>query len=128
MKGGVMQLNACGIHFRLTPAIERHVRERVNIAIHASEGSISDVSVRLRDTNGPRGGVDKACRIVAWLRHRATVVVEAVHGDLYAAIDAAAAKLKEAVRRRTKRRRTLHREFAARHQPRRGPRTDSQAE
>jgi ribosomal subunit interface protein len=111
-----MFLNASGVNFRLTPAIERHVEQRVGGAVSSAAGSVQDVSVRLRDTNGPRGGVDKACRIVAWLRNRVTVVVEAVHGDLYAAIDAASAKLKEAVRRRTKRQRTLHREYAARHQ------------
>jgi putative sigma-54 modulation protein len=114
-KETVMHLNACGVNFRLTPAIERHVEERVGLAIFKGARSVQDVSVRLRDTNGPRGGVDKACRIVAWLRNRVTVVVEAVHGDLYAAIDAAAAKLKEAVCRRTRRQRTLHREYAARH-------------
>ena len=110
-----MQLNACGINLRLTPAIERHVKDRVGGAISKAEKSIRDVSVRLRDTNGPKGGVDKACRIVAWLRNRVTVVVEAVHGNLYAAIDAAAMKLRESVRRRTRRQRTLHREYAARH-------------
>ena len=51
--------------------------------------------VRLWDINGTRGGVDKACRVVVWLRGRGTIVVEAVDRDLYAAIDAAAAKLRE---------------------------------
>lgn len=109
-----MQLNACGIGFTLTPAIEQHIEGRVKLAVSHATGSIRDLAVRVRDTNGTRGGVDKACRIVAWLRNRATVVVEAVSSDLYAAVDAAATKLKEAIRRRTRRGRTLRREYANR--------------
>jgi ribosome-associated translation inhibitor RaiA len=48
------------------------------------------------------------------VRGRGTVVVEAVDRDLYAAIDAAAAKLGQALRRRLRRRRTLRREYARR--------------
>jgi ribosome-associated translation inhibitor RaiA len=73
--------------------------------------------VRLRDVNGPRGGVDMGCRVVVWLRGRKAVIVDAVDRDLYAAVDLAAAKLREAVRRRLKRRRTLGRQYA--HDPRR---------
>ena len=109
-----MQLNVCGIDSTLTPAIEQHIKDRVKLAVSHAPGSINDVVVRVRDINGTRGGVDKACSIVAWLRNRAAVVVEAVSSDLYAAVDAAAMKLKQALSRRTRRARTLRREYANR--------------
>jgi putative sigma-54 modulation protein len=109
-----MNMNASALDFSLTPAIERHIENRVALALQHAARSINSVAVRLHDINGTRGGVDKSCRIVALLRDRATVVVEAVDRDLYAAVDAAATKLKEAVRRRTRRRRTLRREHVLR--------------
>ena len=109
-----MQMDACGLNFRMSDGIERHIRRRVTGAIGRAPRSIEGVMVRLRDINGTRGGVDKACRIVVWLRSRGTVVVEAVDRNLHTAIDAAAMKLKEAVRRQLKRRRTLRREYAQR--------------
>jgi ribosome-associated translation inhibitor RaiA len=103
-----------GINFLLTPPLLRHVKRRVKLALAPARPSVTGVRVRLRDLNGPRGGVDKRCRIVTRLRGRGSVVVDAVDRDLYAAVDAAAAKVREAVRRRRKRRRTLRREYAAR--------------
>ncbi len=109
-----MQIDACGLNFNLTTAIERHIEGRVKLAVGRASRSIRGVMVRLRDINGKRGGEDKSCRMVAWLHGRGTVVVEAVSRDLYAAVDAAAMKLKEAVRRQLRRRRTLRREYAQR--------------
>jgi ribosome-associated translation inhibitor RaiA len=107
-------MDLTALNFTLTAAIERHVKGRVKLAIRRASKSVSGVMVRLRDTNGKRGGIDKACRIAVWLRGGGTVVVEAVDRNLYAAVDAAAAKLREAIRRRLRRRRTLRREHALR--------------
>ena len=101
-------------NFKVTDAIRRHVNRRVKAAIGRASGSVTGTMVRLRDVNGPRGGIDKACRVVIWLRGRGTVVVEAVDRDLYAAVDAAAAKLAKALRRHMRRRRTLRRLHARR--------------
>lgn len=109
-----MQIDVCGLSFKLTGAIEHHVEGRVKLALGPASESVNGVMVRLRDTNGARGGVDKGCRVVVWLRGRGAVVVDTVAPDLYAAVDAAAAKLREAVRRQLRRRRTLRREYANR--------------
>jgi ribosome-associated translation inhibitor RaiA len=109
-----MQMDIVGTNLKLTAAIERHVAGRIQIAIGRASRSIDGAMARLRDVNGTRGGVDMACRIVVWLRKGGTVVVEAVDRDLYAAVDAAGFKMKEAVRRQLKRRRTLQREHASR--------------
>jgi ribosome-associated translation inhibitor RaiA len=113
-KGAVMRINLSGLSFQLTHAIERHVHARVSLALQSASDHIHGVAVRLRDINGSRGGVDQSCRIVVWLDTHSPVVVEAVEADLYAAVDAAAARAKEAVWRQLKRRQTLRREYANR--------------
>jgi ribosome-associated translation inhibitor RaiA len=107
-------MNLYASDFRMTDAIERRVTRGVGAALGRLFDSVTAAVVRLRDVNGPRGGVDKACRIVVRLRDRGTSFVEAIDRDLYAAIDAAAAKLGRSVRRRSRRRQTLRREHAMR--------------
>ena len=100
--------------FKLTVALEHHVTRRVEHAIGTASPSVRGVMVRMVDVNGQRGGVDKTCRIVAWLRRGGAVIVEAVDRDLYTAIDAASVKLRVALGRRLNRRRTLRREYGNR--------------
>jgi len=112
-----MKMDIHATNFAMTPPLLRHVRSRVTDALAPARASVAGVMVRLRDLNGPKGGVDKRCRIAVWPSRRgsaAAAVVNAVDRDLYTAVDAAAAKVREAVRRRRKRRRTLRREYAAR--------------
>ncbi len=89
----------------MTAAIQDHVLARVAAAVDRIAGEVLDLTVRLRDINGPRGGVDKSCQIVATLRHHQIVVVDAVDADLYAAVDRAGAHLRDQVCRRLGRRR-----------------------
>jgi ribosome-associated translation inhibitor RaiA len=109
-----MQITVYGLSFELTDAIERYVEGRIKLSLATASDRINTVSVRLADINGDRGGIDKRCRIVIWLRNSRTIVIEAVDPDLYAAVDAAASRAKEAVWRQIKRRRTLRREYANR--------------
>jgi putative sigma-54 modulation protein len=109
-----MKIIASALSFELTPAIERHVEQRLRLALGSAADQIMDVFARLSDINGARGGIDKKCQITIRLRRMHTIVVAAVDRDLYAAIDEAAARAKEAVWRHLKRRQTLRREFAVR--------------
>lgn len=109
-----MRITVYSLSFELTDAIVRHVEGRTKLSLATASDRINAVSVRLADVNGSRGGIDKRCRLVIWLRHLRTIVVEAVDPDLYAAVDAAASRAKEAVWRHIKRRRTLRREYANR--------------
>ncbi|MEI2701477.1 MAG: HPF/RaiA family ribosome-associated protein [Baekduia sp.] len=47
--------------------------------------------------NGPRGGIDKECRILASIPHRSPVIVADQAGGFYEAIDLASHKLKRAI-------------------------------
>lgn len=109
-----MRLNQFTQGFELTDAIAQHVVSGVHFALGTASDQIKVVSVRMTDVNAGRGGDDKRCRMVVGLRNFRTIVVEAVHVDLYAAIGEAAAAAKEAVWRHLKRRQTLQREYANR--------------
>ncbi|HET8699337.1 MAG TPA: HPF/RaiA family ribosome-associated protein [Gammaproteobacteria bacterium] len=63
------------------------------------------VSVRVEDVNGPRGGVDYACRIKAVLDGHPSVVFEMRSASVSEAIDGALAGVAIAVRRTVARRR-----------------------
>ena len=70
------------------------------------------VDAYLTDVNGPRGGADKRCRVVA---HLATgpVVVSRTGPDAVAAVAAAAARCRRLILTRLKRRRDRQRRVAA---------------
>jgi ribosome-associated translation inhibitor RaiA len=68
--------------------------------------SIERVSVRVKDVNGPRGGVDQLCQIKVVMRGQPSVIFESRDSSLNAAVDAALAGVQRAVRRTTTRRRT----------------------
>jgi hypothetical protein len=59
--------------------------------------------VRLGDLNGPKGGKDKFCRIVAQVGH-GTVVVEDVDSNLYSAISRATHRFAATTSRQLRRR------------------------
>lgn len=80
-----------------TQAVLDYVRERIAHAIGRFEPSIATVEVRIADVNGPRGGIDKECRILASIPHRSPVIVAEQAGGFYEAIDLASHKLKRAV-------------------------------
>lgn len=67
--------------------------------------SIDRVSVRMEDLNGPRGGVDRACRIKVVLSGLPSVVVEKRDASVNGAIDGALTGAAKAVRRAVQRRR-----------------------
>lgn len=110
----VMQMDIHAHSFKLTSAIEKYAARRVEHAIGRATRSIQGIMVRLLHVNGERGGVDKTCRMVVWLRRGEPVIAEATDRDLYAAIDAASVKLRVALGRRLSRRRTLPREHTNR--------------
>lgn len=104
-----MQVRLRGLGIDSTPAIEEHTGRRLRFAVGRFSDRIEDVTVRFEDVNGPRGGVDMLCRMVAHLRPGGAVRVEERGEDLYATIDRAADRIGRALRRELSRRRTLRR-------------------
>jgi ribosome-associated translation inhibitor RaiA len=76
--------------FSLTAPLLDHTQQRLRFALIRSGDRIRRVVVRLGDTNGPRGGEDKFCKIQVVLDHAPPVLIEDTGADLYAVIDRAA--------------------------------------
>jgi putative sigma-54 modulation protein len=94
-----MFIDIRAIGFSLSEAIRTHVESRVRSAMGPVARSLVTVTARLDDINADHGGVDKRCSLVAAIRRRRAVVTEAVHEDMYSAVDDAAARLRRAVQR-----------------------------
>jgi ribosome-associated translation inhibitor RaiA len=83
-----------------------YLREKLGTKLGKFARSIERASVRIKDANGPRGGIDKVCRIKVVLIGLPTVVVEHQHASLREAMDAALRRTERAVRQSVQRRRT----------------------
>ena len=82
-----------------------YIRRRLGEKFGRHAKSVERVSVRLRDVNGPRGGVDVQCRIKVVLRKLPSVVVEQQASAFRPALTEALAGAERSVRRTLQRRR-----------------------
>lgn len=96
--------------FSLTEGLRHFVKKRLAYGLSYGDHSITRVSVRLADINGPRGGLDKRCQIQVQLKAAPTVVIEDVEADLYVAIDRAAERAGRTLARRLARKREFGRD------------------
>lgn len=78
----------------LIDALRTYVERRLHFSLGRFIGRLGRVKVKITDINGPRGGVDKSCRISAeMLPTRKPIVQEAVDANLYVSIDHAAERI-----------------------------------
>lgn len=89
----------------LSPNKRMYIRKKLGGKFGKFAGSIERISVRVKDVNGPRGGIDQVCQIKVVLRNLPSVVFESRDASLDAAIAAALAGAERAVRRKSQRRR-----------------------
>lgn len=96
------------IHPRTITADGKDLRARVAEALETALGPVRSclhwIDAYLTDVNGPRGGPDKRCRVVAHLQAGRPVVVSRIDRDSVAAVVAAAARCRRSIRGRLKRR------------------------
>ena len=95
-----MRLYIHGQGLTIGEAERGRVERRLGFALGRFGDHIRRVDVHLVDVNGPRGGVDKRCRIVVEVPGHGPVVVEEAGGNLVAVIDRAADRVGHAVRRK----------------------------
>jgi putative sigma-54 modulation protein len=87
-----------------------HAKARLTAALNQHAAHVTDASVLLRDVNGPRGGVDKLCRIVVRFRNGLRpVMVERTGADAYAVISEIADRIKQNAGRLLAKRRSSRR-------------------
>jgi len=94
---------------RATAACVAHIERRLQFALARFSGRIQRVQVVLEDQNGPRGGLDKSCRIVVRLREAGDVVAEVADVHWEIAVDRATTRVGHTVARRLARRRANRR-------------------
>jgi len=92
-----MVVDIHGQGFTVTPALAEHVRRRLGFVLARHGKRIQRVAVRVGDENGPRGGVDKYCRIRDCLLDAPVGVVKDVGAESYATIDRAADRISRVV-------------------------------
>lgn len=100
------------MHPRAITATDKELRVQIREAMEATFlpvlPQLQWVDVYVTDVNGPRGGVDKRCRVVAHLKS-GMVVVSRMGTDLMSAVTASAIRCRRMIRTRVKRRRDRRR-------------------
>lgn len=100
-----MQLSIRGKNFKVLAGLRESIQSRLETALARHRGRVENVAVSLADLNGPKGGIDKQCRVVVRLRPRGKLTVEEVGTEFVAAAGRASDRLAYAVSRALERRR-----------------------
>jgi putative sigma-54 modulation protein len=95
-----MQIDIRSSNLLLNSAHRERIARRASFALSRLSQRIRRVEVRLADVNGPRGGIDKRCRVLVHLDGATPMLVEAQGGDLLELIDRAMGRIGRAVRKR----------------------------
>jgi len=101
---------AISVHIRiheieLLDGVRAYVNRTLQTSLRRFAGRVRKVRITLQDVNGPRGGVDKACRIQAQLfPSRRWVMHEVRDANAFAAIAVALQRVKHTVRKAFERR------------------------
>ena len=85
-----MQLAIRSHGFPLTESLRDYVEGRIRFALSHATTRLRAVTVVQSDINGPRGGLDKACRVRVTIKDSPVMVIDDTEANLYSAIDCAA--------------------------------------
>lgn len=107
-----MNIDIQSLGFPITAALAQHAKRRLQFVLTRRSECIQRVVMRVGDENGPRGGVDKFCRIQVYLIDAPLAAVEDIGCDLYAVIDRATDRVHRVVVKLLDRSRTGRRQAA----------------
>ncbi len=100
-----MNLELYSSRIAVSESTQFYVERRLAFALGRFADVIQSVVVRLEDANGPRGGIDKSCRVrVKLTGQKNPVIAEVIDLEIRAAIDMAAERVGRAVARQLDRR------------------------
>lgn len=97
-----LELRVRGTYF--LEALRNYTEHRLRFSVRRLGHSIKRLRVSVEDLNGPRGGVDKRCRIIAEISPSGKLIIEETDPRIHEAVDRAADRLRRSVRRELKRR------------------------
>lgn len=98
-----MQLEIHGKDIPITEQLRGHIQRRLSFALESFAARIRKVRINVADLNGPRGGVDKRCRVAIVLIRSQTIVIEERDSNIYVAIDRIGDRAGRCIGRRLKR-------------------------
>lgn len=90
---------------RRPKGLEDHIERRLRFALSRFGSRIQKTIVFLQDGNGPRGGIDKVCRILVRTRGCGVMMAAVVDSDWVAAVDRATTRIGHTVARQVDRHR-----------------------
>ncbi len=99
-----MDLRVITRRVNLDTATHELVQRRIGFAVDQFNGWIHSVEVVLEDVNGPRGGVDKECRVLISLKGGKLIKIEDRDADLVTVINRAADRVSQVVGRELEKR------------------------
>jgi putative sigma-54 modulation protein len=91
-----------------------HIAGYIDAALNRFANRINRVTIRLVDINGPRGGIDKQCRIAVQLSKGKTIRTGNTNTNMIAATYFAVDRAAHAISRELKRRRKFSRKLRSR--------------
>lgn len=98
-----LELHSSRVH--VTNSTRGYIERRLGFALGRFSEVVKEIVVSLADINGPRGGIDKSCRIRVRLNgQKAPVIAEVTDASMRAAADRAAERIGRAVARQLDRR------------------------
>ena len=94
------------LHIRgnVAEPLRRYAERRFRFALRRFSHCVRRLRIYVADVNGPRGGIDKQCRILVEVAPSGSLVLEETDVRLQEAMDRAADRLRRCVRRDLKRR------------------------
>lgn len=95
--------------FELSSAIDAFVQTEVEAMLERFSDEIVSVDVFMKDTNGPKGGIDKQVLMRIQMRGRQQITLQTIGDDLYAAVKLSAKRARRAVRRNLRKARRFNR-------------------
>ena len=93
--------------FQRSAAIDAFVRNEIVSTMERFIDAIFSVHVFMKDTNGPKGGIDKQVLLRIRLRDGQQLALQTTRENLYAAVSVSAKRAKRAVRRNLRKRRRV---------------------
>ncbi len=84
---------------RRPAGLPEHIERRLRFALARFGNRVERVVVFLQDRNGPKGGVDKVCRILAKVQGCGSMMAAVADSDWTAAVDRATTRIGHTVAR-----------------------------
>jgi hypothetical protein len=88
-----LKIDVMAANVRVSQVVRTMVVRRVRLALSRFGRRVQKVSVRIAEAANPLGGIDRRCRMRAWLQAAGDVRAEAINGRVETAVGRAAARL-----------------------------------